>query len=93
VKERTANNVHGAYVAEAKAYQRLVLFAERAEEEGLPQIAHLFRAVAAAENVHARRHFGLLEGSIRNTQANLVGLPERVECGRSRIWIDAAGGR
>jgi rubrerythrin len=71
VKERTANNVHGAYIAEAKAYQRLGLFAEKAAEEGLPQIAHLFRAVAAAESVHSRRHFALLEASIRDTQANL----------------------
>jgi rubrerythrin len=71
LKERTADNVHRAYVAEAKAYHRLKSFAEKAEEEGLPQIAHLFRAVAAAESIHARRHFGLLEGSVRDTQANL----------------------
>jgi rubrerythrin len=63
--------VHTAYVAESKAYQRLLLFAQKAEEEGLPQIAHLFRAVAAAESVHARRHFEQLEESIKDTQSNL----------------------
>jgi rubrerythrin len=71
LKEKTANEVHVAFVAEAKAVQRLLLFAEKAEEEGLPQIAHLFRAVAAAEAVHARRHFMQIEGSVKDTQSNL----------------------
>ncbi len=70
LKERTANNVHTAFVEEAKAHQRLLMFAKQAEKEGLPQIAHLFRAVAAAEGVHSRRHFALLE-SVADTQTNL----------------------
>ncbi len=47
------------------------MFAKKAEEEDLPQIAHLFRAVAAAEGVHARRHFALLEARVGDTQSNL----------------------
>ncbi len=70
MKERTANNVHTAFVEEAKAYQRLLMFAQRAEQDDLPQIAHLFRAVAAAESVHSKRHFALLE-SVADTQTNL----------------------
>ena len=70
MKEKTANNVHDAFVGEAKAFQRLLTFAKKAEEEDLPQIAHLFRAVAAAEGVHSRRHFALLE-SVADTQSNL----------------------
>ena len=70
MKENTANNVHDAFVGEAKAYQRLLMFARKAEEEELPQIAHLFRAVATAEGVHSRRHFALLE-SVADTQTNL----------------------
>jgi rubrerythrin len=70
MKERTVNNVHEAFVGEAKAYQRLLMFAKKAELEELPQIAHLFRAVAAAEGVHSRRHFALLE-SVADTQTNL----------------------
>lgn len=72
MKERTANNVHEAFVGEAKAYQRLLMFAKKAAAEELPQIAHLFRAVSAAEGVHSRRHFALLE-SVADTQANLEG--------------------
>ncbi|MEM3673600.1 MAG: rubrerythrin family protein [Candidatus Bathyarchaeia archaeon] len=70
MKERTANNVHTAFVEEAKAYQRLLMFAKKAEEENLPQIAHLFRAVAASEGIHSRRLFALLE-SVADTQTNL----------------------
>jgi rubrerythrin len=70
LKEKTATNVHTAFVEEAKAYQRLLMFSERAEMEDLPQIAHLFRAVAAAEGVHSRRHFAMLE-SVADTQTNL----------------------
>ena len=61
MKEKTANNVHTAFVEEAKANQRLLMYAKKAEQEDLPQIAHLFRAVAAAEVVHSRRHFAQLE--------------------------------
>lgn len=70
MKERTANNVHDAFVGEAKAYQRLLMFARKAEQEDFVQVAHLFRAVATAEGVHARRHFALLE-SVADTQTNL----------------------
>ncbi len=70
MKQRTSTNVHTAFVEEAKAYQRLLMFAGKAGEEDLPQIAHLFRAVAAAEGVHSRRHFAMLE-SVSDTQSNL----------------------
>ncbi len=70
LKERTANNVHTVFIEEAKAHQRLLMFAGKAEEEDLPQIAHLFRAVAAAEGIHSRRHFTILE-SVADTQSNL----------------------
>jgi rubrerythrin len=70
LKDRTAHNVHTAFVEEAKAHERLLMFAKKAEEEELPQIAHLFRAVAAAEGIHSRRHFAMLE-SVADTQTNL----------------------
>lgn len=70
MKDRTAHNVHTAFVEEAKAHERLLMFAKKAEEEELPQIAHLFRAVAAAEGIHSRRHFAMLE-SVADTQTNL----------------------
>ena len=70
MKEKTAKNLHTAFVGEAKAYQRLMAFAEKATKEGLPQIAHLFRAVAASEGIHAKRNFRLLE-AVKDTQTNM----------------------
>jgi len=37
MKERTSKNVHDAFVGEAKAYQRLLEYARKAEEEVLPR--------------------------------------------------------
>jgi len=68
--EETRKNVEAAFVGEAKAYFRLLAFAGKAEEEGYPQIARLFRSVAAAEAVHAKSHFELLE-KVRSTEENL----------------------
>jgi rubrerythrin len=71
LKKRTAGNVHKAYVEESKAYQKLQVFAENAEKEGFPQIAHLFRAIGASESIHAQRHFSMLPDSVGDTDMNL----------------------
>ncbi|HPL62257.1 MAG TPA: rubrerythrin family protein [Syntrophales bacterium] len=69
-ENKTKDNLLTAFVGEAKAYFRLQAFAERAEKEGFPQIAALFRAVSAAEAVHAASHFALLERT-GTTEENL----------------------
>ena len=80
--------MHRAFEEEAKAHERLLMFALGAEEEGFPQIAHLFRAVAAAEGVHARRHFAQLEGSVGNTEENLERAFHLESCVSGyKIWI------
>jgi rubrerythrin len=72
MSERTRSNVYTAFVGEAKAYHRLLAFAHKADEEGLDQIAKLFRAVAAAEGVHVERHLRLMgEAMVRGTEENL----------------------
>jgi rubrerythrin len=76
--KRTRKNVYDAFVGEAKAHHRLLAFARKAEEEGHPQIAKLFRAVAAAEGVHAERHLRSLgEAVVQSTEANLQSSFER----------------
>ncbi len=78
VGETTRHNLYEAFVGEAKAYHRLLAFARKADEEGYPQIAKLFRAVAAAEGVHAERHLRLLgEAVVRSTEENLRSSFER----------------
>ncbi len=59
-----------AFVGEAKAYFRLRAFARRADEEGYPAVARLFRVVSEAEGIHAASHFDLLD-RVGETQENL----------------------
>lgn len=60
MKYETDGNLQSAFSGESQANRRYLFFAARAEEEGLPQIARLFRAVAEAEAVHAKplQHHG-----------------------------------
>lgn len=68
----TRKNLYDAFVGEAKAHHRLLAFARKADEEGHPQVARLFRAVATAEGVHASRHLRLLgETVVKDTETNL----------------------
>jgi rubrerythrin len=72
MKEKTKKNVYTAFIGEAKAYFRLLAYAEKAEEEGIPQIALLFRAIADAERVHTIRHLNLVKDMIvKDTDTNL----------------------
>ena len=72
MKERTRDNIYTAFVGEAKAYFRLLAYAEKAKEEDLPQIDLLFRSIAEAERVHATRHLNSLKQVIvKDTDTNL----------------------
>lgn len=72
MKEKTEKNVRTAFVGEAKAYFRLLAYAVKADEEDVPQIALLFRAIAEAERVHATRQLNLLKDVIvKDTDTNL----------------------
>lgn len=67
---RTDKNLKIAYVGEAKACLRLLAYAEKAEQEGYVQMAHLFRAVSAGEKVHALKNLRLMK-EIESTEENL----------------------
>ncbi len=72
MEETTKENVYRAFIGEAKAYFRLLAYAEKAEEEEVPQIALLFRAIADAERVHATRHLNLVKDIlVKDTDTNL----------------------
>ncbi len=72
MKEKTKQNVYNAFIGEAKAYFRLLAYAQKAEEEEVPQIALLFRAIADAERVHATRHLNLVKDIlVKDTDTNL----------------------
>ena len=59
-----------AFAGESQANRKYLAFAEKADREGHPQVAKLFRAAAAAETVHAHAHLRTM-GGINNTTENL----------------------
>lgn len=72
MKEKTKENIYTAFVGEAKAYFRLLAYAEKADAEEVPQIAVLFRAIAEAERVHAARNLSLIKDMVvKDTDTNL----------------------
>ena len=67
---KTIDNLRGAFTGESQANRRYLAFAKKAEQEGYPQAARLFRAAAEAETVHAHNHLRIM-GGIKSTQENL----------------------
>jgi rubrerythrin len=58
----TAENLRAAAMGENYEHTKMYPeFARIAEEEGFPEIAAVFRAIAVAEKYHERRYLGLLE--------------------------------
>lgn len=53
----TAANLRHAYGGESMAHMRYKVWGDKAEQEGFPNVARLFRAIAAAETIHATNHF------------------------------------
>jgi rubrerythrin len=66
----TQENLQAAFAGESQANRMYLAFAKKAEAEGYPQIAKLFRSAAAAETVHAHAHFRVMKG-VGETAANL----------------------
>lgn len=72
MKKKTRENVYKAFIGEAKAYFRLLAYAEKAQDEEIPQVALLFRAIAEAERVHATRQLALVKDLlVKDTDTNL----------------------
>ena len=66
----TKENLKDAFAGESQANRKYLAFARRAEQEGLPQVAKLFRAAAEAETVHALAHLKAMKG-VQTTAENL----------------------
>ena len=67
----TEKNLQEAFAGESQANRRYLFFADKAEKEGYPQAARLFRAAAEAETVHAHNHFAAMDGT-GSTRDNLL---------------------
>jgi rubrerythrin len=66
----STENLKAAFAGESQASRKYLYFSEKADKEGQPQIAKLFRAASEAETVHARNHLRALSG-IGTTEDNL----------------------
>ena len=66
----TIDNLKTAFAGESQANQKYRAFAKKAEQDGFPNIARLFRTTAEAEKIHAEGHLKALD-EIRPTAENL----------------------
>jgi rubrerythrin len=66
----TLDNLNEAFAGESQANQKYRAFAKKAEQDGLLNIARLFRTTAEAERIHAEGHLKALDG-VGSTAENL----------------------
>jgi rubrerythrin len=67
---KSFDDLMAAFAGESQANRKYLAFAKKADEDGYKQVATLFRAVAAAETVHAHNHFRAA-GQVKTTAENL----------------------
>ena len=67
----TEDNLKEAFAGESQANRSYLAFAKKAQADGLPQVAKLFRAAAEAETVHAHAHLRVLKG-VGSTEENVA---------------------
>jgi rubrerythrin len=66
----TEDNLHEAFAGECQAFRKYMMFARKAEGQGFPNIARLFRTAAEAERIHAEGHMAVLQ-EVKSTAENL----------------------
>jgi rubrerythrin len=72
---KSEENLKAAFAGESQANRKYLAFAKKAEKDGFPQVAKVFRAAAEAETVHAHNHLREL-GGIKSTPENIRGAIE-----------------
>jgi len=70
IMTRSEDSLQEAFAGESQANRMYQAFAEKADEEGYPQAARLFRAAAEAEAVHAKNHLKAMN-KVKATKENL----------------------
>jgi rubrerythrin len=72
----TKENLENAFAGESQAFQKYTNFADKADKDGFPNVAKLFRTAAQAERIHAGGHLAALKGvgsTAENLQAAIAG--------------------
>ena len=78
----TQADLEAAFAGESQAHMKYLAYSARAEREGLPNVARLFKAAAYAEQIHATSHFKTLKGvgkTVDNLSAAVGGETYEVE--------------
>ena len=73
---KTATNLEQVFAGESQASMRYLAFAEKADQEGYPGVAKLFRAAAKAEMYHALSHLRamhVIQGTMDNIKTAIEG--------------------
>ena len=70
MREMTEKFLSDAFGGESMAHMKYQHFADKADEEGLSEVARMFRAISYAEQVHAGNHLKVL-GGVGSTSDNL----------------------
>jgi|TARA_B100001094_G_C18154295_1_gene785504 rubrerythrin len=60
-ESKTADNLKDAFAGESQANRRYLYFAQKADIEGAPDVAAVFRSTAEGETGHAHGHLEYLE--------------------------------
>jgi rubrerythrin len=60
-ESKTAQNLKDAFAGESQANRRYLYFAQKADVEGAPDVAAVFRSTAEGETGHAHGHLEYLE--------------------------------
>lgn len=67
---KVIDDLRAAFAGESQASRKYNSFARKAEQDGFPQIARLFRAASQAETIHAHNHLRAMD-EIKSTAENL----------------------
>jgi rubrerythrin len=87
---QTVESLKKRYVDEMHAYQKYVAYSHKAIDEDYPNIAHLFKALASSEAIHARNFERILSAlSIGAEELPAVGLVD-FKIGRTKENIKHA---
>ncbi len=70
IKMGTEDNLKTAFAGESQANRKYLAFSKKAESEGFPNIALMFKVIAEAETVHALNHLRVLK-QVKGTKENL----------------------
>ena len=84
---KSEDDLKAAFAGESQANRKYLAFAKKADKDGFPQVAKLFRTAAAAETKHAHKHLDVLRG-VKDTIDNLKAAVEGEHYELSKMYPD-----